>query len=46
MTLLQYGRSMFLAGLTTDINLAETATSFVPKQHSRIAAMVEAVIGE
>jgi aminoglycoside phosphotransferase (APT) family kinase protein len=46
MTLLQYGRSMFLAGLTTDINLAETATSFVPKQHNRIAAMVAAVIGE
>jgi aminoglycoside phosphotransferase (APT) family kinase protein len=45
MTLLQYGRSMFLAGLTTDINLAETATSFVPKQHNRIAAMVKAVIG-
>jgi aminoglycoside phosphotransferase (APT) family kinase protein len=45
MTLLQYGRSMFLAGITTDINLAETATSFVPKQHNRIAAMVQTVIG-
>jgi aminoglycoside phosphotransferase (APT) family kinase protein len=44
MTLLQYGRSIFKSGATTDINLAETATSFVPKHHLRIARMVEIVL--
>jgi aminoglycoside phosphotransferase (APT) family kinase protein len=44
MTLLQYGRSVFKSGATTDINLAETATSFVPKHHNRVARMVQVVL--
>jgi aminoglycoside phosphotransferase (APT) family kinase protein len=44
MTLLQYGRGVFKSGATTDINLAEAAMSFIPKQHNRIARMVEVVL--
>ena len=43
MTLLQYGRSMFISGVTSDINLAEAATAFMPKHHARIAAMLHAI---
>jgi aminoglycoside phosphotransferase (APT) family kinase protein len=44
LTLLQYGRDVFKSGVTNDINLAEVATSFIPKQHGRVARMVEAVL--
>ena len=44
LTLLQYGRSIFKSGATTDINLAEAATAFIPKQLGRVARMVEVVL--
>ena len=44
LTLLQYGRSIFKSGATTDINLVEVATSFIPKQHGRVARMVDIVL--
>jgi aminoglycoside phosphotransferase (APT) family kinase protein len=44
LTLLQYGRSKFKNGDTTDINLAEVSTSFIPKLHARVARMMEVVL--
>ena len=44
LTLLQYGRDVFKSGATTDINLAEASTSFVPKQLGRVARMLEVVL--
>lgn len=43
-TLLQYGRSMFEGGKTSDINLAEAATSFMPKLMRRLGTILESVL--
>ncbi len=44
MTLIQYGRGMFKSGATSDINLAEVATSFMPKLLRRTANILDAVL--
>ncbi|MET0545095.1 MAG: phosphotransferase family protein [Caulobacterales bacterium] len=44
MTLLQGGRAAFESGLTDDVNLAEVATSFVPRLHRRIARVLKEIV--
>lgn len=46
MTLLQYGCSRLINGATSDINLAEVGTSFIPRHHHRIANMVSTIVGK
>ncbi|MFA5525008.1 MAG: phosphotransferase family protein [Tissierellales bacterium] len=44
LTLLQYGCSKLISGATSDINLAEVGTYFIPRHHNRIATMVATVL--